>query len=385
MIALGNRSLFPSLRYPIYLNHAAISPPSQAVQQAVQVYMADFAARGTGAYVHWDQQRERLREKVARLIGARPEEIAWVQSTGTGLLFVALCVDWKPGDRVVLFQGEFPANITPWQRAAAMCSLELMWLHPSDRVLENLESALRRGARLVAVSAVQFQTGLRMPIEAMGALCRRFGAMLAIDGIQACGAVPFDVEGSGADFMACGSHKWLMGPMGAGFLYVRRERVPELRPWIAGWRSHEEPYRFLFEGAGHLRYDRPLRKEASFFELGTQADAGYAGLEAALDPLLELGVDAVYRHINRYLDELEPEMKRLGFRSARPTDPESRSGMLSMLPPDGVVLSELVSRLDAEGIAVSMPDGYLRFSPQWPNSLDEIPHLLEKLGKLNKR
>src|SRR5687767_2632670 len=129
---LGDRSLFPTLEPAAYLNHAAIAPHSLAVQRAVQAVTADYARHGSGAFITWHAERLRLRGLLAQLLGAAAEDIALVANTTRGVTDVAMCLPWRPGDRVVLFEGEFPANVTPWQRAAELFGLELEFLPLRD-------------------------------------------------------------------------------------------------------------------------------------------------------------------------------------------------------------------------------------------------------------
>lgn len=388
---LGDRDLFPRLRARAYLAHAAISPPSRLVEDAVARVLEEYAESGVGAFPRWLEGREVLRGRVAQLIGAEPGDVALTPGTTHSITQLAFGMPWKPGDRVCLFRGEFPANVTPWQQAAAHFGLELRWLDPPwdagalaspvdkarfdpvDRVLAPLEAALKEGLRLVTVSAVQFQTGLAMPLAAIGELCQRYGAELAVDAIQACGVVPIDVARCGVDYLACGAHKWLMGMEGAGFTYVRRERMARLEPRLAGWLSHTEGEKFLFAGPGLLRYDRPLRRDASVLEGSSSNVAGYAALDAGLRPLLVLGVERIFAHVQNYLDALEPVLEELGFRSLRAQEPAHRSGILSAIPPNTVDGAHLVGRLRAAGVVVSFPDGLVRFAPHFPNALDEIP------------
>jgi selenocysteine lyase/cysteine desulfurase len=233
-----------------------------------------------------------------------------------------------------------------------------------------------RPVRLVAVSFVQFQTGLRMPLAEIAALCHRNGAELFVDGIQGVGCVPLDVRATGIDYLTCGSHKWLMGIEGAGFLYVRPERVAALRPVLAGWLSHENGVGFLFEGDGHLRYDRPIRRRADFLESGAMNTVGCAALEAAVDRLLELGIEAVFAHVQSYLDRLERELVARGFTSLRAAQPSGRSGILSVRPPEHLGLIEVWQQLGQAGITCTIPDGCLRFAPHWPNAPSELDTVL---------
>lgn len=386
--ALGDRSAFPDLAPFAYLNHCGVSPPSTWVREAVAASLTDYASHGAGAFPRHIAQRDRLRARLAALIGAAPADIGLSPGTSAGLMDVALCLPWRANDRILCFQGEFPANVTPWQRAAATFDLRLDLLplegfaDGSGLGLARVEDELRRGARLVAVSAVQFQTGIRMPIEALGELCRRYDAELAVDAIQALGVVPMEHLAPHVDYVVSGGHKWMMGLEGAGFVYAHPARAPALRPVVAGWLSHEDPIRFLFEGAGHLRYDRPIRARADRVEIGVSNAVGCVALEAALGPIAALGVPDIFAHVQRYHDALEAGLLERGYTSYRAEDPSARSGILSVRPRPGQVLAPLQSALAARGIAMSTPDGVLRFGPHWPNALDEVPRVLAALDEL---
>ncbi|MEC9070805.1 MAG: aminotransferase class V-fold PLP-dependent enzyme, partial [Myxococcota bacterium] len=291
-------------------------------------------------------------------------------------------------DRVVLFEGEFPANVTPWQRAAHEHDLKLRFLSLEpygdavDEAMDLLEEALRGGVRLVAVSAVQFQTGLRMPVGEMARLCHQHGAQIFVDGIQACGASPLDVHDMDIDYLATGGHKWLMGPTGVGFLYVSPSRVEHLRPVAAGWMSHEDGMGFLFDGPGHMRYDRPIRRRADLLESGMPNVLGCSAAEAALELIQQLGVSAIYDHVQQYIDALESALVARGFKSLRAGHPGGRSTLLCTRPPEGVDVVELHKGLVGEGVDCSIPDGRLRFAPHWPNHLDEVPAVAAAVDRL---
>ncbi len=374
---LGSRAGFPDLKSRAYLAHAAISPPSIWVRDRVRTYVDDMASGGVEAFPRWIDQREGLRTKLATLIGARAEEVALMPNTTRGVSDVALSVPWEAGQRVLVLRGEFPTNVTPWQRAAELFGLEVRWLEADDfrtdqdRALRALATELERGVRLMAVSAVQFQTGHRMPLERIGELCRRHGCELFVDAIQACGSTPVDVESCAVDYLSCGSHKWLMGLDGCGFLYVREARARRLEARTAGWLSHEDGLKFLFEGAGHLNYQRPLKQSAQVFETGMTNGAGFAALEASLDLILGLGVRTIFDHIQAYLDQLEPQVVALGFESLRSAQIDGRSGTLSFRSDQHDVV-KLHDRLNECGITCSVPDGCLRFAPHWPNALSEV-------------
>lgn len=394
-LALGNKQLIAQLEAKAYLNYAAIAPATTPVQQAVRELLDDYARSGNAALSKWLPRREVLRAQLGTLLGANAEHIALSSSATSALSDLAFCFPWRTGDRVLLGTGEFPGNVSPWQRAAELFSLSVHFLpqlrtSDDDPFLSALEVELRAGGvRLVALSAVQFQTGIRAPLEAVVRLCRAHGAELAVDAIQALGVVPLDVSALDLDYVAGGAHKWLMALEGAGFLYAKPECTRRLVPRTANWLSHEEGLRFLFEGPGLLRYDRPIKSSLQFME-GTSANGvGYAALEAALACILELSVPAIFDHVTRYLDELELGITARGIRSLRPRDPARRSGILTIEPPapaNGALPeltrgAQLVAALREHGVFATMPDGLLRLAPHFPNHPHEIPVVLEALDR----
>lgn len=382
---IGDKAPFPELLGRAYLSHAAIAPASVWVQAAVARVLRTQARLGQGIFPEAEALRERLRTKLGRLLGTSAENIALVSGTSHALSHLALSLPWRSGDGLVLFRGEFPANTTPWRVAARSYQLQVHWLsldaaeRDPDRVLGALEDRLKQGARLVAVSAVQFQTGLRMPLAEMAALCHRYGAEIAVDAIQAAGVVPFETDAWGLDYVAGGAHKWLMGVEGAGYLVVRPDRMRALKPVTAGWLSHERPIDFLLGGSERLDYERAFVETPRVFEAGSGSVLGCAALEAALDAILELGVDAIFEHVNGYLDQLALGLEARGQAHVRAGYPAGRSGILSLRLPHGLDLAEVASGLRTRGIACSTPDGWLRFAPHFPNSLAEIPEVLAAL------
>jgi selenocysteine lyase/cysteine desulfurase len=361
---LGDRSLFPDLEGTAYLAHAAISPLSAPVCDRIREVAQDYARGGMAGFVSWAPRLRQVRRDLAALISAEQGEIAFVANTTQGVIDIAFGLPWRKGDRVVLFDGEFPANVTPWQQAADEFSLELCWLsldsfhRSADEGLAELERVLERGVRVVAVSAVQYKTGLRMPLANMAALCHEYDAEIFVDAIQALGATPIDVSW-GIDYLSSGSHKHLMGPEGAGFLYVAERCAGSL------------------SDAPALRYDNPLKRGAGALETGTSNVIGLAALGASLELLGQLTVPAIHEHVDAYLDNLEAGLAQRGFQTHRAKAAALRSTLLSVAVPDDVRLSKLSAALRNRGVVCNTPDGLMRFAPHWPNGLEEVPRILD--------
>jgi cysteine desulfurase/selenocysteine lyase len=381
---LGERALFPDLEGTAYLAHAAISPLSSPVRERIAEVAADYGRGGMAGFVRWAPHLRQVRQDLASMISADPGEIAFVANTTQGVIDIAFGLPWRKGDRVVLFDGEFPANVTPWQQAAEQFGLELCWLsldpfqRSLDEGLAELERSLARGIRVVAVSAVQYKTGLRMPLAEMAALCHKYDAEIFVDAIQALGATPLDVSW-GIDYLSSGSHKHLMGPEGAGFLYVAERCAATLRPRLAGWLGHEEPAAFLMGDEPKLNYDNPLKSGAQAFETGTSNVIGLAALGASVELLSQIGVAAIHAHVDTYLDQLEAGLVERGFRSHRSNAPVLRSTLLSVAVPEDVRLSKLGAALRDRGVVCNTPDGLMRFAPHWPNAHSEVPQVLAAL------
>jgi len=384
----GSRALFPDLETRVYANHASLTPPSTPVREAVRRTLDGYATNGMAWYKEETARRERLRHSLAEMIGASSENLALVANTSAGVLAVALCLPWRRGDRVVVFDGEFPTNITPWQQAARRHGLELIWMRADDfrhdraTGLERLEDYLRQGVRLVAISAVQFTTGQRMPLTRIGELCHRHDSELFVDAIQAMGVVPLDVEAMQIDYLTAGSHKWLMAPEGVAAFYAAPHAAERLEPDVAGWLSHEHAFAFLTGGPGDLRYDRPFRHGARMSEAGTPNTLGAAGLEASVDLIRQLGVPAIFEHVQSWHDALEPELAGRGFESGRMREPSGRSGILSVRPTDPAQSPAWARALDQAGIACASPAGWIRLSPHWPNAVTEAQVVLQAIDAI---
>lgn len=386
MSKISKQSLTRDLSYDIYLNYAAVSPPIPQVQAAITECMTDYAQRGVGAVMQWIGAREDLRTSLATHLRANdPDEFAFVANTSTGAICIANSVDWTPGGRIVLFDQEFPTNTVPWQRAAETYGLDIVWASTEETVTsggENLEEVIDERTQLVAVSAVQFQTGWRMPVDAISRRAKQYGALTFVDAIQACGVVPVSFEEWDADFVACGGHKWMMGLEGAGFLWCHQRTWEEFVPRLAGWLSTTEPLTFLFEGPGELRYDRPMKSNPQLFEFGAANALGYAALGASVNVLQSIGRDVIWSEVSAWLDHLEAGFKTRGVDTTRKID--AASGILSVRPPAGMTVEDVVHHFADHDIAVSSPDGYVRFAPHWPNEVAQTDRVLEVWDTLSR-
>ncbi len=208
------REEFPVTENLIYLNHAAVAPLPRRTARAMQELADDALQFGSLHYDRWLDAYEGLRVAVARLIGAHRSEIALVKNTSEGISMVAQGLTWHPGDRIVAFREEFPANYYPWLRLEGTKRCTVDWLSVADP-LEKIEIACT-GAKLLAISFVQYFSGFRADLKAIGEICRRHRCFFFVDAIQGLGAFPLDVEACHIDALAADGHKWMLGPEGCG-------------------------------------------------------------------------------------------------------------------------------------------------------------------------
>ncbi|HEV8168392.1 MAG TPA: aminotransferase class V-fold PLP-dependent enzyme, partial [Pyrinomonadaceae bacterium] len=216
------RALFPITQRSVYFNHAAISPPPITTIRAVEAQLRDVHENGSTNFRSWLAVKEDARKLLANLLGARPEQVAFVRNTSDALSTVANGHHWRAGDNIVTFSREFPSNIYPWLRIRDVFGVEVRMCEEREgRIdLSQLEAMIDDHTRIVAISHVQYASGFRTDLARLGQVARRHDALFVVDTIQALGVVPTDVEAEFIDVAAGASHKWLLAPEGVGCLFL---------------------------------------------------------------------------------------------------------------------------------------------------------------------
>jgi selenocysteine lyase/cysteine desulfurase len=368
------RSYFPVVQELAYLNHAGVAPISTRVEEALARYAAEASRRGMLRYAaFFDAEVERVRGRAAELLGAAREEIAFVKNTTEGLGLVAAGLDWRAGDQVVCCDLEYPSNVYPWW-ALRERGVETLMLRSQDGRLafEAVERALASPrARLLAVSSVEYGSGFRNDLEALGRLCRERGVLLCVDAIQSVGCLPLDVTACGIDFLSADGHKWLLSVEGCGVFYCARRVLDRVTPRVIGWRS-------VTENLDFDHYHLELQPGAGRFEEGTPNTAGIFALGAAIDLVLELGVEAISRRVLALTDRLVAELSDRGARVLSPRGPGEASGIVSFSLPDEDP-ERTAARLRRAGVVVVARRGGVRASPHFYNDEADLDRLLSAL------
>ena len=369
------RQLFPHSQATIYLNHAATGPHSTLVVDALHSFIED---RHRGAIENFEAfmpMLEATRERLGALVGAAPTTVELAPNTSYALNVLAEGLDWQPGDRIALPACEFPANVYPFlhqQRKGV--EVDFIPHHGGVLRLDDIAATLTPQTRLLTLSWVQFLSGFRADLEAVGRLCRKHDVLFCVDAIQGLGALQLDVEQCGIDFLACGGHKWLMAPQGIGFLYVRPSLMEHLTP-MAGWLHGPVDWEHFFD------YDLAFHPDARRFWLGTLNSLGVVGLHAALGLYQEAGPAWCEAQVLDRARQLARGLDALGWRRYGTDDPVHASGIVTVRHSQA---DAVFAYLKERGVQASVRNRMLRFAPTYYNSADEIDRALDLMRQYGR-
>ena len=365
---------FPWTAETTYLNNASIGPLPERTVRALETFNRRRAMPFTLPDRDLFGTLAASRRLVSRLLSVTPEEIALTVNTGFGLSVIARALPLERGDRVLVSDKEFPANVYPWMRLREIgVEMELVpttadgW--PDEaRLLERLADPR---VRVLAVSLVQFSNGYMVDLAALSDATRRAGAYLVVDGIQGVGQIPLDLGRTQVDVLACGGQKWLLSPWGSGFVYVRRELITRLSPPVTGWMA--------FEGTDDFTrltsYHDMLRGDARRFELITLPYQEFAGMNASLELVHELGVHRIAERLRTLHAPVLDWADRTGVRVTSPRGARG-TGILCLAPPE---VDRVFRALKAARIICSLREGAIRLSPHAYNTVAEMERVVEVL------
>ncbi|MFO7776159.1 MAG: aminotransferase class V-fold PLP-dependent enzyme [Candidatus Hydrogenedentota bacterium] len=369
---------FPVTAERIFLAHAGVTALPRAATDAITEYLAESSADAQENKRHAEMVG-RARELAARMLGAQTREIALIGPTSLGLNLVAQGLPWEKGDEAVYYPGDYPANVYPWLNLKSRGVAPVALQPPEQGVItwEVIEQALSDRTRLVALASCNFLSGYRIDIDGIGRRLGERGILFSVDGIQTVGAFPMSVEH--VDFLSADSHKWMLGPCGAGIFYVKESRQDLLRPSVLGSWNVVSPN---FIAQDEIRFQPGARR----YESGTLNLPGVVGMAGGLELLLDAGIEAVAERIlswrETFLDAVRPMGWRPGLAEAS-QEPSARSGIIAIAHPRHDP-SAIFEKLKEHGVRLSLrqtADGtrYLRFSPHFYNPLAELDRVVEIL------
>jgi selenocysteine lyase/cysteine desulfurase len=373
------RSLFSHHKNgTVYLNHAAISPMPNATANAIRAFLDRRQNGPVEDFENWMEVMAETRNFIARLIHSeKPEQITFMGNTSDGISAVAESLPWEPGDEILLNTMEFPSNVQPF-RAIERMGVSIRYIEPENGKItpEMIRRAITPKTRLVSVSAVQYLNGFRADLVGIGAVCKEKNVWFVVDGIQALGASDINVQSSHIDALATGGHKWLMSPMGTGFLYLSDAIAKKMTPSKTGWLSVEEPWELS-------NYDQPWLPVNQHLETGTMNMAGITGMHASLSMFLEIGMETIREELLRLTDELIHLLKkRSGVTIITPAQREMRSGIITFSRKPGTEPDALVKALNKQNIIISAREGLFRVAPHFYNTTEEMETAVNQLFEI---
>ena len=374
---LRNRE-FPWTAATTYLNAASVGPLPERARLAIEA----FNAKRTAPHLLPDRElfavHAATRAAAAQLLSASPEEIALTPNTSTGLNVAAGALPLAAGDVVLLSDREFPANVYPWlaqRRRGVIVERAPVTArgYPDEEYLVERLSDPR--VRVLAVSLVQFSNGFRADLARLGDACRAHGVRLVVDAIQGLGVVPLDVGTVPVDLLSCGGQKWLLGPWGSGFCFVRRELIGALEPPVVGWMSYEG----MDDFTNLLSYGDRLVGDARRFEVSSLATQDHLGLATSIGLLLELGVEGIAAYLRSLGEPVLAWARGRGVPIVSPTDELHRSQIVCIAPPDA---KEAHRRLRQAGVVCALREGAIRLAPHCYNTMEEMEKVVEVLDQM---
>ncbi len=376
------RKLFPHLQTDqIYFNHAALGPWSTLVLDRIKEYMDErsgLKVMNFESFVKWNFS---AKEKLAKLLGTSTTRLSWVDNVANGISILAQGLDWKTGDRIILNDIEFPSNVYPFLNLKKH-GVEVDFAKSRNGIvdLEDLEKLITPRTKLISISMVQFLSGYKADIDAIGDLCKRKGIIFCVDAIQAVGAVHVDLKKSPIDFLTGGTQKWLMSSQGLSYFYVTEELQNKIDQKNVGWTSVEDPWNLL-------NYDLTLRSNAERFQTGTLNAFGIAIFDAALNIFKQLRIEnlpagrqgcelKIFENTNYFINKLseigiEPLLKNISN--------EHLAGIVTFKHEKS---KELFSELEKRKIYCAVREGMIRFSPHFYNTKDEIERVINELKNI---
>lgn len=358
---------FSFLNDLIHLNHAGVGPWPKRAAVAAAVFAQENAELGSTNYPAWTETESTLRQQFQRLINApESKDIALLKNTSEALSVVAFGLPWTSGENVVGILEEFPSNRLPWQALSKRHGIEWRGVSvngaddPEARLIESCDDQ----TRVMAVSAVQYASGLRLNLPRLGEFCRQRGILFCVDAIQQLGALPFDVQEVQADFVAADAHKWMLGPEGVALFYVRAEIRDQIQLQQYGWHMIEEM-------AAFDRLEWEPAHSARRFECGSPNNLAIHIQSASLSLLEEIGIPEIAKRVEERVGYTLELANERGFAIYSAEEPERRAGIVTFAPPN-CDISKLYQGLMSQSVLCASRMNGIRFSPHFYTPLAKI-------------
>jgi cysteine desulfurase/selenocysteine lyase len=372
------RREFPFLKDVTFLNHASFGPvPLRALEKTMEYYDALTLKKVVDMDKFTFEMMDKIRIYLAKMIKAQPSEIGLVPNTSYGLNIVANGLEWKYGDKILLPDVEFPANVYPWLNLKKK-GVRIKFIKSQNKFfdLDNLHKAIDSKCRVLAISHVQFFNGFKNDLETLGKICEEKGIFFVVDGIQGVGCMDLDVKKCKIDFLACGAQKWLLSSLGTGFFYLSDNAKMKIHPSFFGWMGVDWKLKF----SDLLKYDLPPFHSSRKFEIGTYPFSTLWTMCSSLELLSEIGTIGIEKQVLRLLDILIDYLQDNSYQIKSSLDPLHRSGILSFSGKNCLKLHQTLSR---KKIITSFRENSIRVSPHFYNSPEDMEKLISVLSEMD--
>jgi len=366
------RRLFPVTKRLVYCNNAGTGPLPATAVKAMNSFCRQAAEEGCVPYTEAETVTEAVRGLAAKLMKVKPEEIAFVKNTSSGIIIASGSIPWESDDNMIMMKDAFPANTYPYY--LLLPEVEKRFVTATE-LAQGPECVFRLAdnrTRLVAIDWVHFLSGARFDIKEIGRFCQKEGIFFIVDAIQGLGVVDENFSGIGADFVVAGGGKWLLAPQGIGLLYVNLKKVGRLKPFNLGWLSAH------WQDFNDCLTPRPLKKDASRYEEGTKNYIGIYGLRASLKLLIDFGMAEVTVRVFNLTRMLRERLLELGCEIMTPAEDEKRAGIITCRK-KGKDMQVVFHRLEEKGFICALRENWLRISPHFYNTEDEIIRLVQEI------
>ncbi len=366
------RKLFPYLnKGVVYFNHASTGPMSSRVKESIKELLYLKSEGKIDDYKELLRRADESKQLLGKLLNTNADRIAFTSNTSSGLNILAQGIRWKKGDRIILGDVEFPANVYPFMNLKDI-GVEIDFVKSENGIVtaENLIQAITPKTKLISVSYVQFLSGYRIDLEKLGTTCKEKGIILSIDATQGLGALTLDVQKCRIDFISCGTQKWMLGLQGMAFIYISEELQIKLKTASVGWLSVENAWDLI-------DYDFTLKKTANRYQPGTLNTFGVYAINASLKMFDEFGFNNIEEQVlsnSKYLIEQLTETKFTPI--LKNFSKKNLAGIISFNSEDA---EDIFNYLQAKNIVIAVREGIVRLSPHFYNTKDEIDKVVAEL------
>ncbi|HVO75391.1 MAG TPA: aminotransferase class V-fold PLP-dependent enzyme [Ignavibacteriaceae bacterium] len=369
------REMFPfTKKGKIYFNHASSGPLPLPAAVRINEFVKDRSEDRIEDYPEFLKVMGETKSLIAGMINTTSTRIAFLDNTSNGLNLLAQSIQWRRGDRILLNDAEFPANIYPFINLRNEgVEVDLVKSHNHYATSDDIIEAIKPETKLISISYVQFLSGYRVDLNKIGEICKEKDIILSLDAIQALPAAGLDVKEAGVNFLSCGTQKWMLGLPGLAFVFIDEELQKKMRPRYVGWLS-------VNEGNNFLEYDLTLKKSASAFQSGTLNYLAIYSLNSSLKFLLEFGLDQIRENVLNNTIYFMNELQNIGIEPAlKSCGKDNLAGIITIEHPKYQEIFETLTRKD---IICSVREGMLRFSPYFYNIREEIDRVIREIKTL---